>query len=75
MAARCPARGTVRATGGTAGTATEPSKPTREEGRYRWVVVFALAAIANVGYGTTYYAFSVLLGQDAAGGEFGRALY
>jgi cyanate permease len=36
--------------------------------------VFALAAIANVGYGTTHYAFSVLLGQDAAGGEFGRAL-
>jgi MFS family permease len=44
------------------------------ESRYRWIVVLVLGAIANVGYGTTYYAFSVLLGEDAAAGEFGRAL-
>ena len=30
--------------------------------------------ITNASYGTTLYAFSVLLGEDAAAGEFGRAL-
>ncbi len=44
------------------------------EGRYRWVVVFVLAAITNVSYGTILYAFSVLLGEDAAAGEFSRTL-
>src|SRR3712207_9148182 len=57
--------------GDTAATTTEaPSNG----GRYRWVIVLVLAAITNVSYGTTYYAFSVLLGTDAAAGEFGRAL-
>ena len=37
-------------------------------------MVLVLAAITNVSYGTTYYAFSVLLGADAAAGEFGPAL-
>jgi MFS-type transporter involved in bile tolerance (Atg22 family) len=36
--------------------------------------VVVLAAITNASYGTTLYAFSVLLGEDAAAGEFGRAL-
>jgi MFS family permease len=36
--------------------------------------VVALAMIANVSYGTIYYAYSVLLGEDAAAGEFGYAL-
>jgi MFS transporter, OFA family, oxalate/formate antiporter len=69
---RGPGRGTGRATGDPA--ATEPLKSDREEGKYRWVVVLVLAAIANVSYGTTHYAFSVLLGEDAAAGEFGRTL-
>jgi MFS family permease len=38
------------------------------------VVVFVLAAITNAGYGTIFYAFSVLLGDDAAAEEFSRAL-
>jgi MFS family permease len=46
----------------------------REERRYRWVIVLALAAINNIGYGTIFYAFSVLLGEDAAAGEFDRTL-
>lgn len=45
-----------------------------EEGRYRWVIVVVLAMIANVSYGTIYYAYSVLLGEDAAAGEFSYAL-
>src|SRR5215213_3785803 len=57
--------------GDTAATTTEASS---NGGRYRWVVVLVLAAITNVSYGTTYYAFSVLLGADAAAGEFGPAL-
>ena len=57
--------------GDTAATTTEASS---NGGRYRWVMVLVLAAITNVSYGTTYYAFSVLLGADAAAGEFGPAL-
>lgn len=38
------------------------------------MVVFVLAAISNAGYGTIFYAFSVLLGEDAAAGEFSRTL-
>lgn len=41
---------------------------------YRWVLVVALATIVNVGYGTIFYSFGVLLGEGAAAGEFGRAL-
>ncbi len=37
-------------------------------------MVLTLAAITNVSYGTILYAFSVLLGEDAAAGEFDRAL-
>ena len=33
-----------------------------------------LAAITNTSYGTTLYAFSVLLGEGAAAGGFSRAL-
>lgn len=36
--------------------------------------MLALAAITNVGYGTLLYAFSVLLGEGAAAGEFSYAL-
>ena len=32
--------------------------------------MLALAAITNVGYGTIFYSFSILLGEDAAAGEF-----
>jgi MFS family permease len=38
------------------------------------VLVAALATIVNVGYGTIFYSFGVLLGEGAAAGEFGRAL-
>ncbi len=36
--------------------------------------MLVLAAITTVGYGTLLYSFSVLLGEDAAVGEFGYAL-
>ncbi len=36
--------------------------------------MFVLAAITNVGYGTIFYSFSILLGEDAAVGEFDRTL-
>jgi MFS family permease len=36
--------------------------------------VLALAAITNVGYGTIFYSFSVLLGEEGAAEEFGRTL-
>ena len=36
--------------------------------------MFVLAAITNVGYGTIFYSFSILLGEDAAAREFGRTL-
>jgi MFS family permease len=39
---------------------------------YRWVLVVALAVMVNVGYGTIFYSFSVLLGEGAAAGEFSR---
>jgi len=35
-------------------------------------MVVAVAAIVNVGYGTIFYSFGVLLGEGAAAGEFGR---
>jgi MFS family permease len=38
----------------------------------RWLVVVAAAVIVNVGYGTIFYSFGVLLGEGAAAGEFGR---
>ncbi len=38
------------------------------------MLVVALATIINVGYGTIFYAFGVLLGEGAAAGEFDRAL-
>lgn len=56
------------------GTTATTTKDPQEERRYRWVVVFVLAAITNVGYGTIFYSFSILLGEDAAAGEFGRTL-
>ncbi len=37
-----------------------------------WLVVVAAAVIVNVGYGTIFYSFGVLLGEGAAAGEFGR---
>ena len=41
---------------------------------YRWLLVVALAVMVNVGYGTIFYSFSVLLGEGAAAPEFGRAI-
>lgn len=41
---------------------------------YKWLLVVALAMIVNVGYGTIFYSFSVLLGEGAATGEFSRTL-
>lgn len=40
---------------------------------YRWFLVAALGAMVNVGYGSIFYSFSVLLGEGAAAGEFSRA--
>ncbi len=37
-----------------------------------WLVVVAAAVIVNVGYGTIFYSFGVLLGEGAAASEFGR---
>ena len=37
-------------------------------------MILTLAAITNVSYGTTLFAFSVLLGEDADAGEFDCAL-
>jgi MFS family permease len=42
-------------------------------GAYGWVLVVALGVMVNVGYGAIFYSFGVLLGEDAATGEFGRA--
>jgi len=56
------------------GTTSTTTKDPQEESRYRWVVVFVLAAITNVGYGTIFYSFSILLGEDAAVEEFDRTL-
>jgi MFS family permease len=41
---------------------------------YRWLLVIALATMVNVGYGAIFYAFSVLLGEDAAAREFSRTV-
>ncbi len=41
---------------------------------YRWLLVVALGVMVNVGYGTIFYSFSVLLGEGAAASEFGRAI-
>ncbi len=41
---------------------------------YRWLLVVALGVMVNVGYGTIFYSFSVLLGEEAAASEFGRAI-
>ncbi len=35
-------------------------------------MVVAAAVIVNVGYGTIFYSFGVLLGEGAAAGEFAR---
>lgn len=43
-------------------------------GGYRWLLVVALATIVNVGYGAIFYAFSVLLGEEAAAREFSRTV-
>ncbi len=39
---------------------------------HAWIMVVAVAATVNVGYGTIFYSFGVLLGEGAAAGEFGR---
>jgi MFS family permease len=39
---------------------------------HAWIMVVAVATIVNVGYGTIFYSFGVLLGEGAAAGEFGR---
>lgn len=38
----------------------------------RWTGVVAIATIVNVAYGVMFYAFSVLISEDAAGGDLGR---
>ena len=38
----------------------------------RWAGVVAIATIVNVAYGVMFYAFSVLISEDAAGGDLGR---
>lgn len=43
-------------------------------GVYRWLLVVVLALIVNVGYGTIFYSFSVLLGEGAAASEFTPAI-
>lgn len=40
----------------------------------RWRSVVALALIVNVSYGCIFYSFSVLLGADAAAGDFSRTV-
>lgn len=46
----------------------------RTRGWYRWLLVVALAVMVNVSYGAIFYAFSVLLGEGAAAGEFSRTV-
>lgn len=43
------------------------------EGRHRWPIVVALATTVDVGYGTIFYSFGGLLGEDAAQ-EFSRTV-
>lgn len=40
---------------------------------YRWLLLIALGAMVNAGYGAIFYSFSVLLGAGAAAGDFSRA--
>ncbi len=56
------------------GPATGSSGETEDATAYRWLLVVALAVMVNVGYGTIFYSFSVLLGEGAAASEFGRAI-
>lgn len=44
----------------------------RRENVREWLMVVAVATIVNVGYGTIFYSFGVLLGEGATAGEFGR---
>jgi MFS family permease len=44
------------------------------DGAYRWLMVVAIAVMVNVGYGTIFYSFTVLLGEGAAASEFSRTL-
>jgi hypothetical protein len=44
----------------------------RQTGSYKWLLVISLAVMVNVGYEAMFYAFSVLLGEDAAAREFSR---
>jgi hypothetical protein len=44
----------------------------RRTGSYKWLLVISLAVMVNVGYGAMFYAFSVLLGEDAAARELSR---
>jgi MFS family permease len=57
------------------GSPGEPEGGGAEKGAtaYRWLLVVALAVMVNVGYGTIFYSFGVLLGEGAAAAEFGRA--
>lgn len=50
---------------------TDPQDRTGK-GAYGWLLVVALGVMVNVGYGAIFYSFSVLLGEGAAAGEFGR---
>jgi hypothetical protein len=46
----------------------------RRTGSYNWLLVISLTVMVNVGYGAIFYAFSVLLGEDAAAREFSRTV-
>jgi hypothetical protein len=46
----------------------------RRTGSYKWPLVISLAVMVNVGYGAVFYAFSELLGEDAAAREFSRTV-
>jgi MFS transporter, OFA family, oxalate/formate antiporter len=61
---------------GSSGESTEEVASGTPEGAtaYKWLLVVALATIVNVGYGTIFYSFSVLLGEGAAASDFGRAI-
>lgn len=56
--------------------ATGPSDGTEDADAtaYRWLLVVALAVMVNVGCGTIFYSFSVLLSEGAAASEFSRAI-
>jgi MFS-type transporter involved in bile tolerance (Atg22 family) len=61
---------------GSSGESTEEVASGTPEGAtaYRWLLVVALATIVNVGYGTIFYSFSVLLGEGAAASDFNRTI-